>query len=81
MNQSGQLAQATGSMGITSALGIAIQWAMGLVHVTVNAEQAAALAILLFPLIHLIFIRIGSKIDAEQAAQTRRATDQKEPPK
>lgn len=77
MNQSGQLATATGSMGIVSALGIALQWALGLLGLTVTGEQAAALSILIFPAVHLIFIKISIRIDAEQAAMTRRATDQK----
>lgn len=78
MNQSNQLAQATGSMGIVSALGIAIQWGLGLLHITVTNDQAAALSILMFPFIHLVFIRIGAKIDRESEARDRRATDARE---
>jgi len=76
MSQSGQLANATGSMGIVSALGITIQWMFSLGDVTVSNEQAAALSILMFPVVHLVFIKIGAMIDRQQVPLTRRGSDQ-----
>ena len=80
MSQSNQLASATGSMGVVSALGISIQWILGLLHVTVTNDQAAALAILMFPIVHLGFLKLGAHMDAQQP-KDRRAADQTEGPK
>ena len=77
MNQSSQLASATGSMGVVSALGISIQWALVLLEIAVTAEQAAALAILLFPVVHLGFLRLGTHMDSKEP-QNRRNGEAKE---
>ena len=80
MNQSSQLAQATGSMGVVSALGISLQWGFALLEIAVTAEQAAALAILLFPIVHFAFLKLGAHMDAKEP-QNRRNGEAKEPGK
>ena len=76
MNQSGQLAAATGSMGVVSALGITLQWILGLFSITATTDQSAALAILLFPVVHFWFMKLGARMDAQQP-KDRRTEDQK----
>lgn len=66
MNNSNQLAASTGLMGIVSALSVAIQWALTYLGIGINAEQAGALGVLLYPLVHLFFLRISRCIDKEQ---------------
>ena len=80
MNQSNQLAQATGSMGIVTALGITLQWFLGLIQIAVTTDQAAALAILLFPLVHYAFLRLGAHMDSKEP-HNRRNGEAKEPAK
>lgn len=80
MNQSTQLASATGSMGVVSALGISLQWLLGLLQIAVTADQAAALAILLFPMVHYGFLRFGAHMDSKEPTD-RRNSDAKEPAK
>lgn len=80
MNQSNQLAQATGSMGIVTALGITLQWLLGLLQVTATTDQAAALAILLFPFVHYAFLKLGAHMDSKEP-QNRRNGEAKEPVK
>ena len=79
MNPSGQIASATGSVGIVSALGIVAQWALGLFAITITNDQAAALSILLFPFAHLLFMKMGARMDAQQPKDRRNgdATEQK----
>ncbi len=79
MNQSNQLAAATGSMGVVSALGITIQWMLGLIQITATTDQAAALAILLFPIVHFWFLKLGAHMDSQQP-KDRRVEDKKEEP-
>ena len=66
MNQSNQLATATGSMGLVSALSVAVQWLLTYFGITISAEQAGAVSVLLYPFVHLVFIRISKRIDKEQ---------------
>lgn len=70
MNQANQLATATGSMGLVSALSVAIQWLLTYFGMTINAEQAGAVSVLLYPFVHLVFIRISKRIDKEQQGAT-----------
>ena len=77
MNQSNQLASATSSMGIVSALGISIQWLLISLEIAITAEQAAALAILLFPVIHMGFLKLGAHMDSKEP-QNRRNGEAKE---
>ena len=62
-------------MGIVSALGITLQWGLGLAGLLVTNDQAAAMSILLFPFVHLMFIKIGVAIDRQQVPMQRRAND------
>ena len=71
MNPSSQLASATGSMGMVSALSIALQWGLGLIPVAVTNDQAAALSILLFPFAHLLFMKVGANLDEKQPKDRR----------
>ena len=71
MNPSGQLASATGSVGIVSAIGIVAQWVLGLFTITITNDQAAALSILLFPFAHLLFIKVGASLDDRQPRDRR----------
>lgn len=71
MNQSSQLAAATGSMGVVSALGITIQWVFGLIGIAATTDQAAALAILLFPVVHYYFLKLGAHMDSQQPKDRR----------
>ena len=81
MNQSGQLAAATGSMGVVSALGITLQWVLGLFSITATTDQAAALAILLFPVVHFYFMKLGERMDARQPKDRRADDKPQEAPK
>ena len=65
-------------MGIVSALGISLQWAFSLLEIAVTAEQAAALAILLFPVVHMGFLKLGAHMDSKEP-QNRRNGEAKAP--
>lgn len=58
---SGSVASGTGMMGVTMALATVIQlfvwWKFD--HASITDEQSNALALLLYPFIHLIYAKIG----------------------
>ena len=71
MNPSGQLAAATGSMSIVTALGISIGWFLDLWDIKATNEQAGALGILLFPFTHFWFLKLGAHMDSQQPKDRR----------
>ena len=67
MGVTGQLASATGSMGLTTALAVVIQWLLPVyMGVSISGEQAGALSVLLYPFVHLVFLRVAKRIEKEQ---------------
>ena len=66
MNQSGQLAQTTGLVGIVGALAVVIQWFMNSQGWAINPEQAGALSTMLYPVVHLFYLRLSKHMDAAE---------------
>ena len=71
MNPSSQIAIATGSMSIVTALGISLGWFLGIFEIKATAEQAGALGILMFPFIQILFMKIGASLDDKQPKDRR----------
>ena len=80
MNQSTQLANATGAMSIVTALGISLGWFLGVFEIKATAEQAGALGILMFPFVQYLFMKLGAHMDSKEP-QNRRNGEAKEPAK
>lgn len=53
-------ATAAAAGGASGAAVVLITWGLGLAHVTVPAEVAAAMMVLATPILHLIAVRIGA---------------------
>ena len=66
MNRNSTVATAAASGGFSGAAVVVLTWALGLAHVNVPPEVAAAAMVLLSPIVHLIAMRLG----AEGAAPT-----------
>ena len=59
------VASGTGSAAITQALGIAVQLAMFYtLDASITNEQAAALAILMFPFVHAVMRKYCNGVDS-----------------
>jgi len=54
---------AAASGGVVGAVVVMIVWGLGLAHVTVPAEVAAALMVVLSPIVHLVAQRLGLSDD------------------
>ncbi len=58
-NQRGAVATGAASSGVAGAAVVILTWVLGLLHVEVPAEVAAALLVVLAPLLHLSLVRLG----------------------
>ena len=66
MNAAQRSAVATGtaSTGVSGAIVVILTWALGLAHVSVPGEVAAAMMMVASPLLHLVVVRIGAESTA-----------------
>ncbi len=67
-NQRGAVATGAASSGVAGALAVIVTWALGLEHIAVPAEVAAAFLVVLTPLLHYAVVRLG--IEPVRAAPT-----------
>jgi hypothetical protein len=58
-NQRGAVATGAASSGMAGAVVVILTWALGLVHVEVPAEVAAALLVVVSPVLHFSLMRLG----------------------
>lgn len=61
MNRNSTVATAAASGGFSGAAVVVLTWALGLLHVNVPPEVAAAAMVLLSPIVHLIAMRVGAE--------------------
>ncbi len=58
-NQRGAVATGAASSGVAGAVVVILTWTLGLLHVEVPAEVAAALLVVLSPVLHFSLVRLG----------------------
>jgi hypothetical protein len=58
-NQRGAVATGAASSGVAGATVVILTWTLGLLHVQVPAEVAAALLVVLSPVLHFSLVRLG----------------------
>jgi len=70
-NQRGAVATGAASSGVAGATVVILTWALGLLHVEVPAEVAAALLVVLSPALHFAVVRLGIDRVAAGAGEQR----------
>ena len=61
MKAANPVSTAAASGGVAGAAVVIIAWALSLAHIDMPAEVAAALMVLIAPLLHLIVVRFGGQ--------------------
>lgn len=64
MNRNSTVATAAASGGFSGAAVVVLTWALGVLHVEVPPEVAAAAMVLLSPIVHLIAMRLSAEAPA-----------------
>jgi hypothetical protein len=64
MNKNSTVATAAASGGFSGAAVVVLTWALGVMHVEVPPEVAAAAMVLLSPIVHLLAMRLGVEAPA-----------------
>lgn len=72
----GAVSTAAASGGVVGAIVVMVVWGLGLAHVTVPAEVAAALMVVLAPIVHLLAVRLGLSPDPVPTPDTPAAPAQ-----
>jgi hypothetical protein len=70
-NQRGAVATGAASSGVAGAAVVILTWGLGLLHVQVPAEVAAALLVVLSPALHVAVVKLGiERVGAGAGEQT-----------
>jgi hypothetical protein len=70
-NQRGAVATSAASSGVAGAAVVILTWGLGLLHVQVPAEVAAALLVVLSPALHVAVVKLGiESVRADAGQQT-----------
>ena len=70
-NQRGAVATGAASSGMAGAAVVILTWALGLLHIQVPAEVAAALLVVISPALHFAVVRLGIERVSTGAGEQR----------
>jgi hypothetical protein len=70
-NQRGAVATGAASSGMAGAAVVILTWALGLLHIEVPAEVAAALLVVLSPALHFAVVQLGIERVAAGAGEQK----------
>jgi hypothetical protein len=69
VSQRGAVATGAAASGVAGATVVIVTWLLGLAHVEVPAEVAAALLVVLTPLLHFSVVRLGIEPFVDEASK------------